>query len=89
MKKIFKALIIEHFEDEEKRFVVSLIGSESGGPIICSNSIEEAKSKFIEALKVMITIQNLFAFERDFEEAKKNWIRFSDIDVEYHHTVMN
>ena len=73
-KVTVKAFIIE--DKKEGLYTVSLDGK--GGPIISAPSLEEARSKFEEALKLSCAVQNLLAFQKavknaeHFEEKLKN-----------------
>lgn len=86
MEETFKARVLEYLEDGEKRFIISFKDL-SGGPIISSDTIEEAKKKFEEALKVMISLQNLMMIEENqgIENIKRKWVHASKAKVEYHY----
>lgn len=86
MEETFKARVFEHSEEDVKRFLICLKDL-SGGPIISSDTIEEAKKKFEEALKVSVSLKNLMMAEeeQDIENIKRKWVHASKIKVEYHY----
>lgn len=86
MEEIFKARVFEYFEDDEKRFIICFKDL-SGGPIISSDMIDEAKKKFEESLKVFVSLKNLMMAEeeQDIENIKRKWVNASKIKVEYHY----
>ena len=56
MEEIFKARVFEYFEDDEKRFIICFKDL-SGGPIISSDTIDEAKKKFFDAGKDLMLLE--------------------------------
>lgn len=72
-----KAIIFELSND-----YYAITTENKGGPIISAATVEEAKIKFSEALKICCALSNLRYFSKN-EERKNGSSNDSELEVEY------